>query len=138
MDSVRINIRRLITSILVSLVLPLALAILLDHSLGWTPLATIGASLFFIPLSTVIVTRAALSELDQIIQRVAPLDLDPGVTPALILEKPSFNDNVIGMKSKATNREAKLESGQDSSLSSNADSILSSVPSSIPGSISEQ
>lgn len=134
MDSVRINIRRLITSILVSLVLPLALAILLDHSLGWTPLATIGASLFFIPLSTVIVTRAALSELDQIIQRVAPLDLDPGVTPALILEKPSFNDNAIGMKSKATNREVRPDSG----LSSNADSILSSVPSSIPGSISEQ
>ena len=138
MDSVRINIRRLITSILVSLVLPLALAILLDHSLGWTPLATIGASLFFIPLSTVIVTRAALSELDQIIQRVAPLDLDPGVTPALILEKPSFNDNVIGIKSKATNQDAGPEAWQNSGLSSNADSILSSIPSSIPGSISEQ
>ena len=131
MDSVRINIRRLITSILVSLVLPLALAILLDHSLGWTPLATIGASLFFIPLSTVIVTRAALSELDQIIQRVAPLDLDPGVNPDLILEKLSFNDNVIGIKGKATNQDAGPEAWQNSGLSSNADSILSSIPSSI-------
>lgn len=77
MDSVRINIRRLITSILVSLVLPLGLAILLDYSLGWTPFTTIGASLFFIPLSTVIVTRVALAELDQVIQRVAPLEPDP-------------------------------------------------------------
>lgn len=77
MDSVRINIRRLITSILVSLVLPLGLAILLDYSLGWTPFTTIGASLFFIPLSTVIVTRVALAELDQVIQKVAPLEPDP-------------------------------------------------------------
>lgn len=81
MDSVRINIRRLITSILVSLVLPLGLAILLDYSLGWTPFTTIGASLFFIPLSTVIVTRVALAELDQVIQRVAPLEPEPAFEP---------------------------------------------------------
>jgi len=81
MDSVRINIRRLITSILVSLVLPLGLAILLDYSLGWTPFTTIGASLFFIPLSTVIVTRVALAELDQVIQKVAPLEPDPAFEP---------------------------------------------------------
>lgn len=92
MDSVRINIRRLITSILVSLVLPLGLAILLDYSLGWTPFTTIGASLFFIPLSTVIVTRVALAELDQVIQKVAPLEPNPAFEPNTHL--PNVNSDV--------------------------------------------
>ncbi|MFN8488354.1 MAG: hypothetical protein U0350_12220 [Caldilineaceae bacterium] len=107
MDSVRINIRRLITSILVSLVLPLGLAILLDYSLGWTPFTTIGASLIFIPLSTVIVTRVALAELDQVIQRVAPLDPDPAFAPDTNLDV-HLNENWedCSIESTVTKQEA--------------------------------
>ena len=96
MDSVRINIRRLITSILVSLVLPLGLAILLDYSLGWTPFTTIGASLFFIPLSTVIVTRVVLAELDQVIQKVAPLEPGPAFEPNTHLANVNLDVNLDG------------------------------------------
>lgn len=75
--TVRINIRRLLRSLVTSFIFPLTLAILIDMQIGWFPLVTIGAIVIFIPLSTVIVTRVALSEMDQLIQALAPLDLEP-------------------------------------------------------------
>lgn len=78
---VRINVRRLLRSLITSFLLPLTLAILIDLQFGWFPLVTIGATVIFIPLATVIVTRAALSEMDQIIQKLAPLDLEPREAP---------------------------------------------------------
>ena len=69
---VRINVRRLALSVLFSLLLPVLLAILVDWQLGFFPWLTIGSSLIFIPLSTFIVIRAALAEMDQLIQTVAP------------------------------------------------------------------
>jgi hypothetical protein len=71
--NIRINIQRLLRSVVVSLVFPLTLAVLIDMQVGWFPWITMGAAVIFIPLSTVIVVRAALSELDQVIQRVAPV-----------------------------------------------------------------
>lgn len=71
---VRINIQRLLFSICFSFILPMAFAMGVDLSLGLFPWITIGATIIFIPLATVIVTRAALSEMDQLIQEVAPLD----------------------------------------------------------------
>lgn len=79
--TVRINIRRLLRSLITSFLLPLTLAILIDLQFGWFPFVTIGATVIFIPLATVIVTRAALSEMDQIIQKLAPLDLEPSDAP---------------------------------------------------------
>lgn len=75
--TVRINIRRLLRTLVTSFIFPLTLAILIDMQIGWFPLVTIGAIVIFIPLSTVIVTRVALSEMDQLIQALAPLDLEP-------------------------------------------------------------
>lgn len=74
MEHVRINVRRLTGVLLASLLLPFGAAILLDLSLGWMPLLTIGATVIFIPLSTVLVIRATLAELDVVINRVAPLE----------------------------------------------------------------
>ena len=79
--TVRINVQRLLRSLITSFLLPLTLAILIDLQFGWFPLVTIGATVIFIPLATVIVTRAALSEMDQIIQKLAPLDLEPREAP---------------------------------------------------------
>ncbi len=73
----RINIQRLLRSVLTTLVLPLTLAMLIDLQFGWFPFVTIGATVIFIPLSTFIVVRAALSEMDQVIQKLAPLDVEP-------------------------------------------------------------
>lgn len=79
--TVRINVQRLLRSLITSFLLPLTLAILIDLQFGWFPLVTIGATVIFIPLATVIVTRAALSEMDQLIQKLAPLDLEPREAP---------------------------------------------------------
>lgn len=80
--TVRINIRRLLLSVVTSFILPLTLAVLIDMQAGWFPLVTIGATVIFIPLATVIVTRAALSEMDQVIQKLAPLALPPSEVPS--------------------------------------------------------
>ncbi len=72
--AVRINSLRLLRKVIVTLVLPVAFAMLLDRQLGWFPLVTIGASVIFIPLSTVVVIRATLAEFDRVIQQITPLD----------------------------------------------------------------
>jgi hypothetical protein len=74
MKNMLINVRRLGILVLLSLVLPLAGIIILDISLGLMPFLTIGATLIFVPLSTVLVTRATLAELGLVIQAVAPLE----------------------------------------------------------------
>lgn len=79
--TVRINVRRLLRALITSFLLPVVLAILIDLQFGWFPLVTIGATVIFIPLATVIVTRAALSEMDQIIQKLAPVDLEASEAP---------------------------------------------------------
>jgi hypothetical protein len=76
METVRINVRRLAALVLASLVAPLAIALILDLTLGWMPMATIAAAVIFIPLSTVIVIRATLAELEIVIQAVAPLEIE--------------------------------------------------------------
>lgn len=77
--TVRINIRRLLRSLVTSLIAPMALAVFIDMQIGWFPLITIGATVIFIPLSTVIVVRAALAELERIVQQVAPLPTEATV-----------------------------------------------------------
>lgn len=72
----RINLRRLTVVLVASLLLPLSVALLLDLSLGWMPWLTIGATVIFVPLSTVLVVRAILAELDLVINQVAPLEPD--------------------------------------------------------------
>jgi len=76
MHIAQINVRRLVMNVLFSLVFPVTILILIDFNLGWTPLLTIVASVVFIPLSSIIVIRAVLSELDRVLQAVAPVELD--------------------------------------------------------------
>ena len=73
----RIDVRRLARVLFFSLVLPLSLAIGLDFGLNTMPLATIVASVIFIPLAMVVVSRVALSEFDKVIQAVAPAEAEP-------------------------------------------------------------
>lgn len=72
----RINLRRLTSILVASLLLPIGAALALDLSLGWMPLLTIAATVIFVPLSTVLVVRAILAELDRVINQVAPLEPD--------------------------------------------------------------
>lgn len=87
--TVRINVQRLLRSLVTSLIAPMLAAILFDWQLGWFPLITIGATVIFIPLSTVVVVRAALAELDQVIQQVAPISVEaPAEVTATVSENP--------------------------------------------------
>jgi hypothetical protein len=58
--------------LLLSLFLPVGLAIGLDLMLSTLPLATMSISLICIPLATVLVTRSILAEFDKLIETVAP------------------------------------------------------------------
>ena len=76
METVRINVRRLAMYVLLTIVMPLTIVILLDIILGWMPILTIVATIILIPLSTVLIVRATLAEMDTVIQTVAPLEPD--------------------------------------------------------------
>lgn len=74
MPSTTIDIYRLCSSLLSTLILPMSIVVLVDYSWGWMPLLTIIASLILIPLSSLIVVRTILAELDRIIESVAPVE----------------------------------------------------------------
>lgn len=60
--------------LLLTLILPVSVAILSDWWLATSPFLTMAASLICIPLATVVVIRMALKELDRVIAEVAPPD----------------------------------------------------------------
>jgi len=74
---VRINIRRLLFALMTSFILPMLMVMLADWQFGLFPWLTIGTSLVCIPLATVIVIRTALSEMDLLIQEIAPFESNP-------------------------------------------------------------
>lgn len=78
--TVRINIQRLLRSVVTSFLLPMALAMWADWQLALFPLVTIAATVIVMPLATVIVIRAALAEMDQLIQKVAPIPAEVDAT----------------------------------------------------------
>jgi len=82
MDSVFIDIRRLIQTLVLSLFLPLSIALSIDIFYGYMPFCTIFAVTIFIPLSTVIVIRTVLSQMDNMLQEIAPIQ---AVVPVNIL-----------------------------------------------------
>jgi hypothetical protein len=68
----RIDWRSPAWQLLLSLFLPVGLAIGLDLMMATLPLATMSISLICIPLATVLVTRSILAEFDKVIETVAP------------------------------------------------------------------
>jgi F0F1-type ATP synthase assembly protein I len=57
--------------LLLTLIVPVGIALLLDWLLTTSPVITMVVGLICIPLATVVVVRAALSELDRVIAEVA-------------------------------------------------------------------
>ena len=70
----RIASRRLLSRLLWALLLPVAAAFAADAVLGTRPLLAVAAAIVCIPLATVLVSRTALTELNKVIQQVAPAD----------------------------------------------------------------
>ena len=64
--------------LLLSLVLPVSIAFLLDLALGTTPWITMAAALLCIPLASLIVGKATLHDFERIVAQVAPYEaVDP-------------------------------------------------------------
>ena len=74
---VHLEWRKPARQLLASLLFPVLLALIVDAMLGTMPLATIVVSLVCIPLSTILVIRAVLAEMDRLIEVVAPQEPTP-------------------------------------------------------------
>jgi hypothetical protein len=73
----RIRLWPLTLRLLLSLVLPVGVALLLDWALGTIPWLTMATSLLCIPLATVIVGNATLRDFERVVAQVAPYDVAP-------------------------------------------------------------
>lgn len=72
----RIRVWSLVQRLLLSLVLPVSVALLLDWALGTLPWLTMAASLLCIPLATLIVGNATLREFERVVALVAPYEAE--------------------------------------------------------------
>jgi len=70
----RLHLWPLTLRLLLSLLLPVSVALLLDWTMGTMPWLTMATSLLCIPLASVIVGSAVLSDFARVIQQVAPED----------------------------------------------------------------
>lgn len=74
----RVRVGALAQRVLLALVLPVTAALLLDWQAGTRPLFTLAAAVICIPLATVLVSKAALRDMDRIIAIVAPVVEESG------------------------------------------------------------
>lgn len=70
----RVQVRPLIWLLLFALIVPVGVAFVADRALGTTPVIAVAASLVCIPLTTLLVIRRTMSEMDALIAVVAPPD----------------------------------------------------------------
>jgi len=68
----RVDWRRLTKWLLATLIVPVVLAILLDLLIATLPILTLIMSLICIPVATIFVGRAILSEMDRVLTVLAP------------------------------------------------------------------
>jgi len=69
---VHIDWRRLTKRRMLTLIVPVLLAIILDLLIGTLPILTLVTSLICIPVATIFVSRAILSEMDRVLTVLAP------------------------------------------------------------------
>jgi len=81
MDTTRLNIKRMLKLLCLLLVLPVTACFSIDLLLNLTPLLTIISSVICIPLTSFVVIKATLVEFDEVIQQVAPAELEESNAP---------------------------------------------------------
>jgi hypothetical protein len=80
---IRIDVRRGVKALLLTLVIPMAMAVTADLTTGTLPWLTLAAVLICIPLATVVVSRTVLAEFNRVVDLVAPAEPEPSVEPEL-------------------------------------------------------
>jgi hypothetical protein len=73
---IRIDLRRGVKALLLTLVIPMSVAVLADVTTGTVPWLTIAALIICIPLATVVVNRTVLAEFDRVVGAVAPVETE--------------------------------------------------------------
>jgi hypothetical protein len=69
---IRINLWRGVKALLLTLVIPMSIAVMADVTTGALPWLTIAAVIICIPLASVVVNRTLLAEFDRVVALVAP------------------------------------------------------------------
>src|SRR5512139_2229822 len=79
--TIRIDLWRGVKALLLTLVIPMSIAVISDVAMGTLPWLTIAAVIICIPLATVVVNRTVLAEFDRVVAIVAPEE-EPAEEPA--------------------------------------------------------
>ena len=69
---IRIDLWRGVKALLLTLVIPMSIAVISDMTMGTLPWLTIAAVIICIPLATIVVNRTVLAEFDRVVAIVAP------------------------------------------------------------------
>ena len=70
--TIRIDLWRGVKALLLTLVIPMSIAVISDVAMGTLPWLTIAGVIICIPLATVVVNRTVLAEFDRVVAIVAP------------------------------------------------------------------
>jgi hypothetical protein len=73
MQEPRVDIYRLLRILLLAGIVPLVFLVALDLASGLWPILTLFGAVIFLPLGSYLVGRAALDEMNRVIEEVAPL-----------------------------------------------------------------
>jgi hypothetical protein len=95
---IRIDVRRALKALLLTLVLPVTAAVLIDVTTGLLPSLTIVAALICIPLATIVVNRTVLAEFERVVKIVAP-ELPPVDASAMAETAPGEDGGQNGSQS---------------------------------------
>jgi hypothetical protein len=71
---IRIDVWRGVKALLLTLVIPMSMAVMVDVTTGTLPWLTIAAVIICIPLATIVVNRTVLAEFSRIVAIVAPAE----------------------------------------------------------------
>ena len=89
MKAPRVDVRRLLLILVLVVMLPLTIALLLDIAVGSWPLLTLFCAVIVLPVGTFFMSRAALNEMNKVIEVVAPPDDDEFSAEELSIEDSS-------------------------------------------------
>lgn len=94
---IRINLWRGVKVLLLTLVLPMSMAVIADMTMGTLPWLTIAAVVICLPLASIVVNRTLLAEFDRVVALVAPEEepVEPEATtlPAESAEPDSISND---------------------------------------------
>jgi hypothetical protein len=91
---IRIDLWRGVNALLLTLVIPMLIAVMADVTMGTLPWLTIAGVIICIPLANVMVTRILLAEFDRVVAIVAPVEELGDAEDLPLLSEPAGPDSI--------------------------------------------